>query len=70
VLSLEGDDGAHRARLAGLAHVPEDRQTDGLVIPFEAWEYNILGYQHDPAYGRGPLLDIAAARQQAAERMK
>jgi simple sugar transport system ATP-binding protein len=70
VLSLEGDDGAHRARLAGLAHVPEDRQTEGLVIPFEAWENNILGYQHDPAYGRGPLLDIAAARQQAAERMK
>ena len=70
VLSLEGDDGAHRARLAGLAHVPEDRQTEGLVIPFEEWENNILGYQHDPAYGRGPLLDIAAARRQAEERMQ
>jgi len=68
VLSLEGDDGAHRARLAGLAHVPEDRQTEGLVVQFEEWENNILGYQHDPAYGRG-LLDIAAARRQAEERM-
>ena len=29
VLSLEGDDGARRARLAGLAHVPEDRQSAG-----------------------------------------
>jgi len=70
VLSLEGDDGAHRARLAGLAHVPEDRQTEGLVVQFEEWENSILGYQHDPAYGRGPILDIAAARAQAAERMK
>ena len=70
VLSLEGDDGAHRARLAGLAHVPEDRQTEGLVVQFEEWENSILGYQHDPAYGNGPILDIAAARAQAAERMK
>ncbi len=70
VLSLEGDDGAHRARLAGLAHVPEDRQTEGLVVQYEEWENNILGYQHDPAYGRGISLDIAAARKQAAERMQ
>ena len=70
VLSLEGDDGAHRARLAGLAHVPEDRQTEGLVVQFEEWENNILGYMHDPAYGRGIFLDMAAARRQAEERMK
>src|SRR3569623_2089140 len=70
VLSLEGDDGAHRARLAGLAHVPEDRQTEGLVVQYEEWENNILGYKHDPAYGRGPFLDIAAARKQAEERMR
>jgi len=69
VLSLEGDDGAHRARLAGLAHVPEDRQTEGLVVQFEEWENNILGYQHDLAYGRGQLLDIEAARRQAEARM-
>jgi ABC-type uncharacterized transport system ATPase subunit len=70
VLSLEGDDGAARARAAGMAHVPEDRQREGLVVQFEEWENNILGYQHDPAYGKGPILDIAAARQQAAERMQ
>ena len=40
------------------------------MIAFEEWENNILGYQHDPAYGRGPLLDIAAARRQAEERMQ
>jgi simple sugar transport system ATP-binding protein len=70
VLSLEGDDGAHRARLAGLAHVPEDRQRMGLVTQFEEWENNILGYQDEEAYGAGLILDIAAARKQAEERMK
>jgi simple sugar transport system ATP-binding protein len=70
VLSLEGDDGAARARAAGLAHVPEDRQREGLVVQFEAWENNMLGYQHDTAYGRGPIIDIAAARRQAAQRME
>ncbi|HHY48461.1 MAG TPA: ABC transporter ATP-binding protein, partial [Alphaproteobacteria bacterium] len=69
-LSTLGDDGAHRARLAGLAHVPEDRQREGLVIALEEWENSILGYQHQPEYGRGLLLDIAAARAQAADRMR
>jgi ABC-type uncharacterized transport system ATPase subunit len=69
-LSLEGDDGAARARIAGLAHVPEDRQRMGLVVNFEEWENSILGYQDDRAYGKGVLLDIGAARRQAAERME
>jgi len=70
VLSLEGDDGAARARLAGLAHVPEDRQRMGLVTQFEEWENNILGYQDEKAYGAGLILDIPVARKQAEERMK
>ena len=70
VLSLEGDDGAARARAAGLAHVPEDRQREGLVTQFEEWENNILGYQNEASYGAGPFLDINAARRQAAERMQ
>jgi ABC-type uncharacterized transport system ATPase subunit len=70
VLSLEGDDGASRARTAGLAHVPEDRQREGLVVQFEEWENNILGYQDRPEYGKGLILDIAAAREQAADRMQ
>jgi len=70
VLSLEGDDGARRAREAGLAHVPEDRQRMGLVTQFEEWENNILGYQDSSAYGSGPALDIAAAQAQARDRIK
>jgi simple sugar transport system ATP-binding protein len=69
-LSLEGDDGAHRARKAGLAHVPEDRQRMGLVTSFEEWENAMLGYEDDLAYGKGVLLDIPAARAKARERIK
>jgi simple sugar transport system ATP-binding protein len=68
-LSLEGDDGAHRARRAGLAHVPEDRQRMGLVTAVEEWENNMLGYEDDPAYGKGIILDGKAARAQARERI-
>ncbi len=42
----------------------------GLVTAFEEWENNILGYQDDPAYGKGIILDIKAARAQARERMQ
>ena len=69
-LSLKGDDGAARARAAGLAHVPEDRQRMGLVTSFSEWENSILGYHETPTYGTGPLLDIAAAKREAAERIK
>ncbi|SFV36623.1 simple sugar transport system ATP-binding protein [Devosia crocina] len=69
-LALEGDDGAARARKAGLAHVPEDRQRMGLVTTFAEWENAILGYHDKPAYGSGPFLDIAAAKKAAADHVK
>ena len=52
-LSLEGDDGAHRAREAGVAHVPEDRQRMGLVMAFEEWENAILGYEDSEKLRQG-----------------
>ncbi|QQR38588.1 ABC transporter ATP-binding protein [Devosia rhizoryzae] len=64
-LSLEGDDGAARARAAGLAHVPEDRLRMGLVTNFQAWENTVLGYQDK--YGGGPGLSIADAKAAARE---
>jgi len=67
-LSLEGDDGAARAREAGLAHVPEDRLRMGLVTAFFEWENAILGYH--TKYGSGLGLDIARARKDAAEHIK
>jgi general nucleoside transport system ATP-binding protein len=67
-LSLEGDDGAARARLAGLAHVPEDRLREGLVTAFSEWENSILGYQAN--YGKGLGLDIDLAQKTADEYIK
>ncbi len=46
---------AHDTRRLGIAHVPEDRQREGLVTSFEANECAILGYHDDPAYN-GPVL--------------
>ena len=42
-------------RSMGLAHVPEDRQREGLVVSFEANECTILGYHRANAY-TGPIL--------------
>ncbi len=40
-----------------LAHIPEDRQRMGLVVPFAAHDSAILGQQADAAYNIGPLLN-------------
>ena len=41
-----------RARELRIAHVPEDRHRRGLVLPFDAWESAVLGYQNRPRYSR------------------
>ena len=56
-------------RRRGLAHVPEDRRRMGLVMPFEARESAILGYQDDPGYRRAGLLDWAAVSRDTAGKM-
>lgn len=43
---LAGTEAARR-RAQGIAHVPEDRMTMGLVKPFPAYESAILGYHQD-----------------------
>jgi simple sugar transport system ATP-binding protein len=58
-----------RVRGQGVAHVPEDRQHMGLVLPFEENENTILGYQHDDRYVNGPFLDIPAIRDDAAKKI-
>jgi general nucleoside transport system ATP-binding protein len=56
-------------RQLGLAHIPEDRHHMGLVLRFEEYENSILGYHHDPRYGRGSLLDLDAIRKSAEEQI-
>ena len=62
--------GASEIRRRGLAHVPEDRQHMGLVIPFEACESSILGYQDDPSYANGPLLNRATIIDETRRKME
>jgi simple sugar transport system ATP-binding protein len=49
-------------RAAGIGYIAEDRQKDGLVLPFTIWENAALGHQHQPPYGKGPWIDRAGAR--------
>jgi general nucleoside transport system ATP-binding protein len=57
--------GPAELRQAGLAHVPEDRQSMGLVLPFEESENAILGYHGDPDINCGPLMRLVQIRAQA-----
>ncbi len=67
---ISGDDGAAKVRKKGVAHVPEDRQEQGLIINFEQWENTILGYQDDDKYGKGMFLSIDACQEEARKQIK
>lgn len=60
---------AKSRRARGIAHVPEDRQREGLIMEFEAWEDTVFGYHHDPKYQSGLLMDNAGILAAAAEQM-
>jgi ABC-type uncharacterized transport system ATPase subunit len=49
-------------RRRGLAHVPEDRQRMGLIIPFAARESAILGYHDEATYNGAIVLRRAAVK--------
>ncbi|MGP6086932.1 ABC transporter ATP-binding protein [Antarctobacter jejuensis] len=69
-LTGKHSDGQSRRR-RGIAHVPEDRQHEGLIMPFTAWENIAFGYHHDPKYQKNALLmDNDAIRQDAEEKMQ
>jgi ABC-type uncharacterized transport system ATPase subunit len=61
---LEGLDvtGASAKKLfrRGVAHVPEDRQTDGLVISFPIKDNLVLNMYDRPPYARGIVIDREA----------
>ncbi len=56
-------------RRMGMAHVPEDRSRMGLVLPFAANESAVLGYQDDPVFAKGPLLNHPAMVRDTATKM-
>jgi ABC-type uncharacterized transport system ATPase subunit len=57
-------------RARGFGHVPEDRQDEGLIMPFEAWENVAFGYHHDPKYNSGLLTNNAAIKADCADKME
>ena len=63
-------DGQSR-RHRGIAHVPEDRQSEGLIMDFMAWEDMVFGYHNEPAYNKNALMmDNAAIRKDTEAKMK
>ncbi|RLJ59449.1 nucleoside ABC transporter ATP-binding protein [Litoreibacter meonggei] len=56
---------ARSRRKRGIAHVPEDRQREGLIMDFKAWENTAFGYDDDDAYQSGLLMNNVAIREDA-----
>ena len=56
-------------RARGIAHVPEDRQREGLIMDYSAWENTAFGYHDDPAYQSGIFINNTAIRQDTEEKM-
>ncbi|KUP94395.1 ABC transporter ATP-binding protein [Tritonibacter horizontis] len=67
-LSGSGSDARSR-RHAGIAHVPEDRQREGLIMDFHAWENIGFGYHREEIYRKGVLLNNAALRADTEAKM-
>ena len=69
-LDLTGKFSDGRSRRArGIAHVPEDRQREGLIMEFQAWENTAFGYHRDEGYRSGILMNNTAVRQDTADKM-
>lgn len=60
---------ARTRRALGIGHVPEDRQREGLIMQFSAWENSVFGYHHDSGRRRYGMMQNAAIRQAAAAQM-
>ncbi|KQI69060.1 heme ABC transporter ATP-binding protein [Loktanella sp. 3ANDIMAR09] len=68
-LTGQKSDGQSRRR-RGIAHVPEDRQAEGLIMDYAAWENTAFGYHHDAKYRNGLFMNNAAILQDTTEKME
>ena len=67
--SVSGDGQARRAM--GMAHVPEDRQREGLIMDFMAWENAVFGYHREKSNQANKFfMDNNAIRKETEEKMK
>ena len=71
VVTFDGDDVTNRSRRErtdrGMALIPEDRQSRGLVMEFDLVENAILGSQHSPPFANSGRLDWQRARAHAED---
>lgn len=71
-LDLTGrhSDGQTR-RAKGIAHVPEDRHREGLILDYFAWENTCFGYHRAPEYQRSKyLMDNSIIRKDTVDKME
>ncbi|MGZ3215642.1 ABC transporter ATP-binding protein [Paracoccus sp. T5] len=68
-LSGRGCDARQRRR-DGIGHIPEDRQVEGLIMDFAAWENVAFGWQDAPEFNKGWLMDNQAIRRDAEAKME
>ena len=71
-LDLSGEDSNGQTRRnRGIAHVPEDRQREGLIMDFFAWENAAFGYHHDEKFQRSKLfMSNRAIRKDTRDKMQ
>jgi ABC-type uncharacterized transport system ATPase subunit len=73
-IRLEGEDLTHasprRVLHSGVAHVPEDRQKDGLIPEFPVADNLVLNTFDRPPYAHGLSIDRDAVRRSARERLR
>jgi simple sugar transport system ATP-binding protein len=67
-LSGTKSDGQSR-RARGIAHVPEDRHHEGLILDFAAWENSVFGYHTNAKWQNGPLMRNRLIRDHAQEQI-
>ena len=68
-IDLEGD--AQSRRESGIAHVPEDRQSEGLVMDFKAWENVVLGYHNSALYKKmGVFMSARSMKRDINEKIE
>jgi len=68
-LTGKKSDGQSR-RARGIAHVPEDRQSEGLIMDYAAWENVVFGYHRDTKFQSGLFMNNAAIKEDAAGKME
>ena len=73
MISIDGQDlahgGPHGAIKAGIAHVPEDRQQDGLVLPMTISDNLVLDVYTDAPFAGRVSRDLVAVHDNAVQKV-